>query len=335
MSMSDHDEYRVEGPDRAGLRMTGLVRFGGAVREIEYTEIDGEAYVEGDIILGPAASIRRGTFVELARKLAQRATGATGRTAIRELVSSGRRALLTDLRVLVQERAMVTIDRAAEIDEVLAEVADGDTELLEGVVHASDQRRWPGGEIPFRIASNLEHPQRVIGAIAHWHAAEAGIKFRKVVAGDKNYIVFAPSTEGSSSSVGMIGGGQTIYVGPTALQGNVIHEIGHAVGMWHEQSREDRDFYVLVNYANVKPGHEHNFKQRIHEGDDVGPYDFGSIMHYPRYAFAGNPNVPTITPRKPYADHAAVMGQRSGLSQGDIDAVRFMYKYTPAAQNNE
>ena len=100
---------------------------------------------------------------------------------------------------------------------------------------------------------------------------------------------------------------------PGCTTGNTIHEIGHTVGLWHEQSARTATLFVTINWANIQSGFEHNFDQHITDGDDVGPYDYGSIMHYPRNAF-GVGGAETITPTDPNAQ----IGQRTALSAGDI-----------------
>jgi hypothetical protein len=58
-----------------------------------------------------------------------------------------------------------------------------------------------------------------------------------------------------SSLVGHFGGGQQVSLGPGCLyKGIVEHELMHACGFWHEQSRGDRDGYVSILWNNIMPG---------------------------------------------------------------------------------
>jgi len=171
-------------------------------------------------------------------------------------------------------------------------------------------KRWPNGVIPFEIASNLPNPSRVTSAIAHW---EANTPYRFVQrTNQSDFLRFVVGNDACSSPVGRSGGAQEIRLELGCGRGAIIHELGHAVGFFHEQSRHDRDDYVTIHKECVDGDKGYNF-DKYSDGADVGPYDYGSIMHYDRFAFSNG--CETITPKDP---RAPTIGQRSGLSVGDI-----------------
>ena len=72
------------------------------------------------------------------------------------------------------------------------------------------------------------------------------------------------------------------------FSGIIMHELMHAAGFWHEQSRADRDDYISINWSNIQAGMEFNFlKYDLRKIDHLGAeYDTCSVMHYGAYAFA-------------------------------------------------
>jgi Astacin (Peptidase family M12A) len=218
--------------------------------------------------------------------------------------------------------ALGTIEQVEAAGERARQLAAAGPNVAFAVGITGSQYRWPNCQIPYEIDPALPNQQRVTDAIAHWEANTA-FRFPHRTAPNAaqypNYVRFTDAG-GCWSQVGMQGGQQTISLGAGCSAGNAIHEIGHAVGLWHEQSREDRDLFVTIHWEHIQDGMAAQFNQHISDGDDIGAYDYGSIMHYPRNAFSRD-GQDTITPNDPNAQ----IGQRNGLSPGDLAAVRTMY----------
>ncbi|MDV2446821.1 hypothetical protein CMU93_04805 [Elizabethkingia anophelis] len=112
------------------------------------------------------------------------------------------------------------------------------------------------------------------------------------------YIEFVNGTV-NSSSIGLIGGRQVINLAQFQYSRAAIHEIGHAIGLFHEQSAGNRDNYMNVNFSNIKPEMRYNFDKVRSNYYQIGLIDFNSIMMYGSYitdpAIVYNPNIPVLT----------------------------------------
>ncbi len=195
-----------------------------------------------------------------------------------------------------------------------ADEARGLAPVPKGLGIPGPEFRWPDGVVPYVTTEELR--PKVEAAIAHW---QERTPFRFVERTDEEDYISFENQGGCWSRVGRQGGKQEISLGAQCTLGSAIHEIGHALGLWHEQSRADRDQHVEIVEENIDPEQLHNFDQHILDGDDLGPYDYGSIMHYAATAFSIN-RQPTIR-----AKGGQPIGQRNGLSAGDVAAIRLMY----------
>ncbi|XP_057295036.1 hatching enzyme 1.2-like [Hydractinia symbiolongicarpus] len=191
-------------------------------------------------------------------------------------------------------------------------------------------KQWPGKTVPYAYDLTIKARPRAIkviqDAIAEYHDKTC-IKFKERT-NEANYIMFYQGG-GCSSYVGFKGGPtmpMKVSLAPGCWRkGIVIHELAHALGVYHEQSRPDRDGHVEIQWQNIKQGMDFNFKkQATSKVDSLGTdYDYESIMHYGKTAFAKTRGLVTIKTKDPSKQD--VIGRRTGFSAIDVIQMNRLY----------
>jgi hypothetical protein len=221
--------------------------------------------------------------------------------------------------------------------------------------------QWPGAVVHYAFDSSFGASDQTaaIAAMEAWEDAVPGLDFVARTS-QSDYIEFVKTTS-CSSYVGRQGGAQAIKLSSGCLSSHSVHhEIGHALGVYHQHTRKDRDSFVDVVWANIQgcPSsatqyshcgktacasnladcgcttatdndnscyRAHNFNTNSSRSN-IGEYDYDSVMHYPTGGFrksgAGDTLEVLLTDG---SGNPFPIGQRNHLSEGDIAAVRAMY----------
>jgi Astacin (Peptidase family M12A) len=222
--------------------------------------------------------------------------------------------------------------------------------LLAAGLPSNSPYLWPNGVIPYYIEPGFpdDYVPMILSAMGlwegHWPAGQARVHFRPYQYGDPHWIQFryTPGISGSSP-VGMrspAGSGQLINLpGANFPTPNISHEVGHSIGLFHEQSRTDRDNYLQINVANVirssdpSVSYASQFLITQEPSQNYGTFDFGSVMLYNAWAFStdyGQPGFETMISLWPQIsgpeEHWGLNSSNiKGPSAGDFSAVEAMY----------
>jgi len=144
-----------------------------------------------------------------------------------------------------------------------------------------------------------------------------------------------------AEGIGRTGGVQTIGGSVTCTQTTLLHMMGHVVGLYHEHQRADAGTWVTYDVLNVdKPasfgidpivevdmrGAGGNYGVPDFNAQQIGLYDYGSLMHLGRLDFSKNEEAVLET-----LPAGIPIGGASNYSAGDVDAIKRLYGATPAS----
>lgn len=196
--------------------------------------------------------------------------------------------------------------------------------------------RWPNGVVPYEIDPAAAYSQAQIDLIL--------FSMNEMTTKTGGCITFVPRTSlhrnwitirngaGCNSFLGMLArGSQTVNLSKRGClsRSTIVHEFMHAIGFHHEQTRNDRDDFVTINFQNIQDNVVSNFN-KFTSGQFFGtPYDIDSVMQYDEMAFSKN-GQPTIVPKNGQA--IITDGERERwdmvMTHSDISAVRSFYQCT-------
>lgn len=184
---------------------------------------------------------------------------------------------------------------------------------------------WPNRVVPYEIEEGLaSYRKNIIAAIAEFHKHTC-IRFKERK-NERNWIKFSKD-KGCWSYIGRLywrKGPQNLSLGQRCNnKGIIMHELMHAIGFWHEQSRPDRDQYVEILWENIDKDMEGQFNKYKHSKvDSMGfDYDYTSLMHYGRTTFSKNKKATIRALNNPYMS----LGRGVGFSELDIKKMNALY----------
>jgi hypothetical protein len=201
------------------------------------------------------------------------------------------------------------------------------------VIPAQKGSLWPNRTLTYYLEPGL--PQEIqdkINQAASILANRANITLKQIFSkgGDYVHVLLADPKKPicGDSKVGRQGGEQMLHFQKGCRLRTYLHEFGHALGLQHEQSRNDRDNYITVLYNNIIDGYKDQYDKSGSKGVPNHTYDYESIMHYPVFnSFSrldkNNNALPTFSVNG-FFDPGKI-GTGNDLSQGDLLALSHLY----------
>ncbi len=183
-------------------------------------------------------------------------------------------------------------------------------------------------QVPYIIDSASGDLTNLNTAISQFNSTFTGVIQLVARSSEPGYVDFNFDPNNTSgvceANEGYTGKEQVVGGSGTCTVATILHEMGHTVGVWHEQARADRNTNVNVNYNAVIKASRSNFDQLLDNDQALTLYDYASVMEYPAFSFSrnGEPCIESIPAGIP-------LSNLNGYSAGDIDGILRLYGAVP------
>ncbi|XP_055341737.1 uncharacterized protein LOC129590498 isoform X2 [Paramacrobiotus metropolitanus] len=197
----------------------------------------------------------------------------------------------------------------------------------------SERSRWPNGIVPFQLESALRVNRSLIHAAMAIISQKTSECIRFVPRSNEPvFLRILPAPRSTcSAEVGYATSSRRLQLSPECLLHDVIHELMHILGFFHEHTRPDRDEHVLIHFDNIKASkraaYDVDYDKRTDSDTLQLPYDCRSIMHYPpsNARYAKDPNRPVMS-AKPGSTCKLAPTNNMVLTDLDVQKLYTAYK---------
>jgi len=181
---------------------------------------------------------------------------------------------------------------------------------------------WPTADIPFAIDPDCPNADLIMASLQYFNE-NTPIRFVQIQ-NQKDGIVFVRGDSNCYSYLGHVGRIQPVFLSDKCGEREILHEVMHALGFIHEQSRTDRNQYVEIEWDNIQPDFQLQFLKApksymVATGATV--FDYNSVMLYRPNAFAKSPSLESM---RSLTD-SKIKPSEQGLSSGDLNRLYKVY----------
>lgn len=213
-----------------------------------------------------------------------------------------------------------------------AAMRDAPPDLRKALAVTQTDFLWPPGTSGVReVPYTYEAGSNVSQAIASFNATFVGVIQWVPRTTQSDYVAFnltnlANNQSGSCySALGRVGGRQEIGGNADCLVWQLLHEMGHAIGLYHTHQAKSAQQFVQVSRAMIDPVRRYLYDP-IFDSAQFDGHDYMSVMHYEYHDSSVTPDIDTMSSIPAGID----LGNHTGYSAADIDAIRRLYS-SPAA----